>query len=71
MTKKRKCCYYGCKNESVGSYSVDLDISGMPFCEKHKEDVHSSLMWAVLGIMELSDAALGIKPAKKKKNKSS
>jgi len=29
-------CYL-CKRKAVGSLSNDLDIVGLPFCEKHRE----------------------------------
>lgn len=65
---KRKCAYYKCGKDAIGSYSVDLDISGIPYCKKHKSDVSSSLLWAIFGIMEMSNHALGFpKNSKKKK----
>mgnify|MGYP003653698394 CR=1 FL=1 len=62
-----KCCYNKCKEDAIGSYSVDIDIRGMPYCKKHKKDVSSSLLWLILGVEELSLTALGFPQKKKKK----
>lgn len=59
----RKC--YVCKEEAVGSYTVDMDIAGMAFCKKHKQDVASAMLWLVIGIPEISEGV--VKDAKKKK----
>lgn len=53
---KRKC--YVCKEDAVGSYTVDLDIKGLAFCKKHKEVVGSAMLWLVLGIPEIADKTI-------------
>lgn len=42
-----------------------MDIAGMAFCKKHKQDVASAMLWLVIGIPEISEGV--IKDAKKKK----
>lgn len=65
---KRKCAYYKCGKDAIGAYTVDLDIAGIPYCKKHKSDVSCAVLWAILGIAELSNDALGI-PKKRYKKK--
>lgn len=65
---KRKCRYYKCTSPVVGSISCDIDLPKFNYCKKHKADVNSSILWAILGVMELSNDALGI-PKKRYKKK--
>lgn len=53
----------------VGSYQCDIDIRPFYYCKKHKQDVNNSLLWAIIGVMELSDAALGLTNKKMKKTR--
>lgn len=62
-----KCIYKGCKQKAIGSYSVDSDIKPAYYCKKHKSDVSASILWAIIGVVELSDQALGFTTKKKKK----
>lgn len=68
---KEKCCYIDCKRDVIGRYSVDVDLPKFPFCKKHKENVWKSLAWATLGLVELSNHELGIKPKRKKRENKS
>lgn len=62
----QKCSYKGCKGKVVGSYSVDLDIKGLGYCKKHKEDVRSAILWLILGVHDMYEKALGRYDKKKK-----
>jgi hypothetical protein len=67
--KKKVCSYYKCSKEAIGRYTVDLDISGLGFCKKHKSDISSAILWTVLGMEELAQQAMGVPPPKKKKRR--
>jgi hypothetical protein len=40
VKKEEKCFIEGCERKVFGSYSPDLDIKGLNFCVKHKDDVY-------------------------------
>lgn len=52
----RKC--YVCSKDSIGSYTVDLDIKGLAFCKKHKQVVGSAMLWLILGIPEIAEKTI-------------
>lgn len=64
--KKKKCIYADCKNKVVGEFGIDIDLPHFPFCEKHRQNAANSLMWAAIGIQELSDEELGLNKKKPK-----
>jgi hypothetical protein len=64
--KKNKCCYIDCKEKAIGCYRIDIDVSPLYYCEKHKDNVMNSFMFALFGEMELSNKMLGLKNKKKK-----
>lgn len=64
----KKCCYAGCKQKVIGSFSFDIDASDFPYYKKHKQNVSNSIIWAMLGVMELSNAELGLNDKKRTKN---
>jgi hypothetical protein len=66
-TNEKVCSYYNCNKKAVGAYTVDLDVKGLGFCEKHKSDISSAFLWAIIGVEELSYHAMGIPSPKKKK----
>jgi len=51
--KKEKSKYYPCMicgKDAVGCFSPDLDIKGLCFCEKHREEVRNKcldILWDV------------------------
>jgi hypothetical protein len=67
--KKKVCSYYKCGKEAIGRYTVDLDISGLNFCKKHKSEISSALLWTIIGAEELAQHAMGVPPPKKKKRR--
>lgn len=62
---QKVCNYHGCKKQSIGSISSDIDLAGLAYCEKHKSDIKSAYLWLTLGIEELAHKAMGINPKKK------
>jgi len=63
----RKCRYYKCKKKAIGEYTFNIDIPGLPYCEKHKNDIGSAILWTILGIEELAQHSMGVPPKKDKK----
>ncbi len=62
---QKVCNYHGCKKQSIGSISSDIDLAGLAYCNKHKSDIKSAYLWLTLGIEELAHKAMGINTKKK------
>jgi len=44
-----------CKAVATGLISVDIDLPKFYFCKEHKDPVQTSILFAILGNMEMSD----------------
>jgi hypothetical protein len=47
-----------CGKEATGRYTVDLDISGIHFCDEHKEDVMHAMICLLGGDDKLAETIL-------------
>ena len=68
-TKKKVCSYYKCKKEAIGAYTVDMDISGLGYCKKHKDNISSAMLWTILGVEEMAKHSIGVPDPKNKKQR--
>ena len=47
-----------CSKKAIGRFSPDLDINGIGFCKKHKEQVTLGYMALLQGDKKLADTLL-------------
>ncbi len=53
MKKPKKIKYHPCrkcKKDAIGCFSPDLDIVGLCFCKKHKEEVMLEYMMIISSV---------------------